>query len=412
MLFGLLRIMWCYMKSGLHDATFLDLTYFMLRCFTLPTSCQAAWCPQNLCMLFEVVVMMLSWWIFFSTSRYAAWPFLHHAKSCQFASSFPYHVSLTGLVFMMLRCLILSTSCYAASPSRCHTTLPGIFVWIFEFVFILLCCSIVFTSCCTAWPLIATPYYLLYLLQIAVFQLDLVFVVSTLHGVICFMLPCFTLSTSCQTASCPLDKVYLMSNCFTLSILSTSCYGTELSQQDVMLLDGPYFMLWWSILPSRRYAGWSYLTRAKFLTFPCFVLPCQYFKTGLHDAFSTSCYAPWPCLVLVMLRCLIFNTRYYVAWPSIPSVALLNVLHIRSCHAVRFCLYDATPCYAAWSLYIMLCHVANTFNRLFWAPEIILGTTGFSHVASAASLVTHVWFQLENNKAGVRRPNLQILWRT
>ena len=147
MLFGLLRIMWCYMKSGLHDATFLDLTYFMLRCFTLPTSCQAAWCPQNLCMLFEVVVMMLSWWIFFSTSRYAAWPFLHHANLlhlshimfpwlvlfswCYAAWYYLLHATLLHPPDVIQRCLVflfeylnLSSYCYAAWSSLPHAALP------------------------------------------------------------------------------------------------------------------------------------------------------------------------------------------------------------------------------------------------------------------------------------------------
>ena len=226
--------------SCLCGAKLCDLLYLLLNCLTSTTSWYAVWSSPYHVVLHEIWSSWcyISWpyllhatllhpshvmssCLMSSESMYAVWSCRHDAKlmvfflyltlccltlptSCQFASSFPYHASLPGLVFMMLRCLILSTSCYAASPSRCHTTLPGIFVWIFEFVFILLCCLTVFTSCRTAWPLIATSYYLLYLLQITVFQLDLVFVVPTLHGVICFMLPCVTLSTSCQTASCPL----------------------------------------------------------------------------------------------------------------------------------------------------------------------------------------------------------------
>ena len=113
MLFGLLRIMWCYMKSGLHDATFLDLTYFMLRCFTLPTSCQAAWCPQNLCMLFEVVVMMLSWWIFF----------LPHAMLPDPSYIMPNHANLLHLSHIMFPWLVLFSWCYAAWYYLLHATL-------------------------------------------------------------------------------------------------------------------------------------------------------------------------------------------------------------------------------------------------------------------------------------------------
>ena len=273
---------------------------------------------------------------FFSTSRYAA---LTLPTSCQFASSFPYHASLPGLVFMMLRCLILSTSCYAASPSRCHTTLPGIFVWIFEFVFILLCCSIVFTSCCTAWPLIATPYYLLYLLQIAVFQLDLVFVVSTLHGVICFMLPCFTLSTSCQTASCPLDKVKLFDLVFTVLrclTFSTSCYHDWPFPRQALPLH-----LNNMILPVRGwiwsqwyYSAGSSLPRFTLLHFSCLMSNCL---------MSSSGYAIQPC-----------PYERYAAWSSMPhaelvnlpypNVMLLDVLYITLCYFIWI-----SWCYAAWS---------------------------------------------------------------
>ena len=91
-----------------------------------------------------------------------------------------------------------------------------------------------------------------------------------------------------------------------------------------------------------------------------------------------------------MLRCLIFSTPYYVACPSLPDVMQLNVLYIGSCYAVWSCLHDAT---LPGFLYIMPCYVANEFNDLISAPTFILETTSFSRLASAASLVTHFWFQ-------------------
>ena len=260
----------------------------------------------------------------------------------------------------MLRCLILSTSCYAASPSRCHTTLPGIFVWIFEFVFILLCCLIVFTSCRTAWPLIATSYYLLYLLQITVFQLDLVFVVPTLHGVICFMLPCFTLSTSCQTASCPLDKVKLFDLVFTVLrclTFSTSCYHDWPFPRQALPLH-----LNNMILPVRGWIWSQWYYSETLLGLHCLVLRCFIFPASCRTAwcphrvtlfnlvlmnacmiFYASC---WTCepplpqcnaawcplyhvmlfhLDFMMLRCLIFSVLCCAAGPSLPHVKVLGV---------------------------------------------------------------------------------------
>ena len=58
----------------LHDATLLDLLYFMPHCLTFPGSCYFALPSQN-------------------------------------------HVFHLDPVFVMLRCLMLSASCYAASPS-------------------------------------------------------------------------------------------------------------------------------------------------------------------------------------------------------------------------------------------------------------------------------------------------------
>ena len=112
---------------------------------------------------------------------------------------------------------------------------------------------------------------------------------------------------------------------------------------------------------------------ATFLTFPCFVVSCSlhhvkflFLKPGLHDAFSTSCYAPWP---------------------SLPHVMLLNVLCI------------------------MPCYVANEFNDLISAPTFVLETTSFSRLASAASLVTHFWFQNPPPRYGPGQSNFNVFPR-
>ena len=197
MLFGLLRIMWCYMKSGLHDATFLDLTYFMLRCFTLPTSCQAAWCRQNLCMLFEVVVMMLSWWIFslphamlpdpsyimpicfiFPISCFPAWSCFHDA-------------TLLDIIYFMLRCFTLPMS-YNAAWYFCLN------IWICLHIAMLLDHLYLMPHCLTL-----NCYIVLFALPSANHGFS---AWSCLHGV--YAAWCYLLHAAL------LHTLYLMSNCF------------------------------------------------------------------------------------------------------------------------------------------------------------------------------------------------------
>ena len=186
MLFGLLRIILCCMKSGLHDATLLDRIYFMLRYFTLPTSYQAAWCLQKLCMLCELVVMVLSWWIFYP------------------------HTLLPDISYIMLICFIFHESCFSVWSCLPDATLPARLYLLSHFrtltIYMVLFCFTFTKSCLASWSCLHG---------------------ATLHDVICFMLPCFTLSTSCQTVSCPLHQVKLFDLVFTMLrclTSSTSCY--------------------------------------------------------------------------------------------------------------------------------------------------------------------------------------------
>ena len=143
-------------------------------------------------------------------------------------------------------------------------------------------------------------------------------------------LGCWILSFSCYAAWSSLPPVMLLdlpSITFDLTFMvprclmvSTSCYGTEPSQQYVILLDGPYFVLWYLILPSRCYAAWSYLTRATFLTFPCFVAPCFLYHVSISKRVFMM-----PSLPLVMLLGLVLSSWCYAAWSLIPQTMLLDL---------------------------------------------------------------------------------------
>ena len=157
------------------------------------------------------------------------------------------------------------------------------------------------------------------------------------------MLDCWTLITSCYAASPPsippvswrclyhifvfwkLDLFCLMLCCL---ICPASCYAAIwFDLHSARLLDLPnrmlcfgcslfHVMLFDLVIKALRCLILSN-SCATFLTFPCFVVSCSlhhvkflFLKPGLHDAFSTSCYAPWP---------------------SLPHVMLLNVLCIILC---------------------------------------------------------------------------------
>ena len=167
---------WCYAAWPL-----LDLIYFMLRCFTLPTSCQAAWCPQNLRMLFELVVMVLSWWIF--SLPHAALPDPSYIMpicfifptSCSSVWSCFHDATLLDMIYFMLRCFTLPMSYKAAWHFCLH-------LWTCLHIATLLDRLYLTPHCLTL-----NYYVVLFALPSAnhVFQLH----GATLHDVICFMLP-------------------------------------------------------------------------------------------------------------------------------------------------------------------------------------------------------------------------------
>ena len=205
----------------------------------------------------------------------------------------------------MLDCWTLITSCYAASPPsippvswRC---LYHIFVfWKFDLFFAMLRCLIFFISCYTAWP------WQLYVMWLQVEQF-LYAARSWLHDaglldLFCLMLFCLICPASCYAA------IWFDLHSARLLDLPNRmlCFGCSLFH--VMLFDLVIKALRCLILSN---------SCATFLTFPCFVVSCSlhhvkflFLKPGLHDAFSTSCYAPWP---------------------SLPHVMLLNVLCIILC---------------------------------------------------------------------------------
>ena len=68
-------------------------------------------------------------------------------------------------------------------------------------------------------------------------------------------------------------------------------------------------------------------------------------------------------------------------------------------------------CYAAWSSTSCLATQRMNFISKGFSTQNYSGSTSFSCLASAASLVAIFWFQLEKSAGEVRRPKLQILWR-
>ena len=191
------------LSSGFHDARLLDLLCLVLRCWTFPASCQCAWFslghgkvsdPASRCYIVwpqSPNAMLLR-----SSIPRVAWSFLNHILV--FWSFDPF--------FTMLHCLIFSTSCYAAWPEQLHVIrfrikhiLHAAWSWLHDAGLLDLVCLML---CCLIFP-------------------------ASRHAVWSF----FNM----------FDLTFMVPRCL---MVSTSCYGTEPSQQDVMLLDGPYFMLW------------------------------------------------------------------------------------------------------------------------------------------------------------------------
>ena len=189
---------------GFHDATLLDLLCLVLRCWTFPTSRQGAWCPLD-------------------------------------------HVRVSN---PFSRCYIVWSQSPNATPlcNPPYLLLLGVFhshafvFWSFDLVFTMLRCLIFSISCFTAWPeqLHVIRFRIEHILHAAWSWLH----DAGLLDLVCLMLCCLIFPASRHAVwSSPnmFDLTFMVPRCL---MVSTSCYGTEPSQQDVMLLDGPYFMLW------------------------------------------------------------------------------------------------------------------------------------------------------------------------
>ena len=197
-----------------------------------------------------------------------------------------YHVKLFHLDFMMLSCLIFSVLCYAAGPS-----LPQ--AKVLDVPLIMLRVPIIFqdaalsdlnhlmlrrfdtlhTSCCLEFFIIMLLFSDCLILSLRCYAVWSSLPHASLLDLNSFMLFGFRLNTSCMLP----DLGFMRLDCWILSfscyaawsslppvmlldllsitsdltftvprclMVSTSCYGTEPSQQYVILLDGPYFMLW------------------------------------------------------------------------------------------------------------------------------------------------------------------------
>ena len=113
---------------------------------------------------------------------------------------------------------------------------------IWDLVFTMLRCLIFSISCFTAWPeqLHVIRFRIKHILHAAWSWLH----DARLLDLVCLMLSCLIFPASRHAVwSSPnmFDLTFMVPRCL---MVSTSCYSTEPSQQDVMLLDGPFFMLW------------------------------------------------------------------------------------------------------------------------------------------------------------------------
>lgn len=141
MLFGLLRIKWCYMllSSWCYGLTFSTSCYAASLFLNLSSRCYAAWCYLLHATLLHFPYVIPSCFVSFVSFFLPVWNCLHDATlldllyfmpqcltfptSCYFALSSPNYVFQLDLVFMTLHCLVLSASCYGASPSLPHVKL-------------------------------------------------------------------------------------------------------------------------------------------------------------------------------------------------------------------------------------------------------------------------------------------------
>ena len=115
-----------------------------------------------------------------------------------------------------------------------------------------------------------------------------------------------------------------------------------------------------------------------------------------YSVLPSRCYAAW------------FPTSNYTAWPSLTDVMLLNV--VTSDRVTLFGLVFMMLHCLVFSISCLATQRMNFISKGF-STQNYSGSTSFSCLASAASLVAIFWFQLEKSAGEVRRPKLQILWR-
>ena len=211
-----------------HDATLLDVIYFMLRCFTFPMSYQAASCHScHSFFQFEIVFMMLRCLIFFTSCR-SAWPSLHHVILLYLhqitffsliLSSWRYTAWFYLLHATVLHPLYLMSNCFTSSTSG-HTIWSCLFdATLLDLLYLMLpgpthvmFFCILTKSCYAAWSGLHD---------------------ASLLGLHCLILSCLIFPASCRTAWCRFIKLRFLT-------LSWWCYAAWSSLPHAALLNLPY----------------------------------------------------------------------------------------------------------------------------------------------------------------------------
>jgi hypothetical protein len=275
--------------------------------------------------------------------------------SCHAVWSSLYHVRLHDVVFMMLGCLTLSTSCYAAWPCLRHVKLLDV-------LSICLCCLNLTSWRYAAWSslphatLLNLPYrssvphatllklpYRMYCLMSSISGCAIWSGLrnSRLFDLLYLLLRCWAFPTSGQGSGCPLKYVMLFDLGFKMLhclISSASCYAASPPSL-------PLVAVWFSISDLCFLVIWS----------------C------LHDAKLFN-------LLGLMLH----------SWPSLPYVMLLDVLYISGfaissgLHNDRLLdlLYLLSGCWTyaiwSWSQDVTLFDLIRLMLRCLAAPYLLL----------------------------------------
>ena len=151
-LLGLPFLALCCLMFSIYHVLLVDLVFMNLCCLIFSSSGYFAWpalqhaltAPTS---LNHLCCLILSSWC------YAAWPSLPHATLlglpylilCRLMFSMSYHLMLFDLVFIMLRCLIFSTSCqrrstFSTSCYAAYFSISSDDVWLFYHAFMMLHC--------------------------------------------------------------------------------------------------------------------------------------------------------------------------------------------------------------------------------------------------------------------------------